>query len=97
MVDGRALGQGDDAGGDDAAAHINLNELWAEVGLTCLEQLLAQDDIALADADQITVKEGDVLGLIPFCDQGEEVEVGADPAATGTDDLLAGDLNGSKV
>jgi len=65
--------------------------------LACLEELLAQDDIALADADHIPVEEADVLGLVPFCDQGEEVELGADPAAAGTDGLLTRDLNGREV
>jgi len=56
-----------------------------------------QDDIALADADHIPVKQADVLGLVPFCDQGEEVELGTDPATTGTHGLLSGDLNGGEV
>ena len=59
--------------------------------------MLAQDDIALADADHIPVEQADVLGLIPFCNQREEVELGADPSASSTDGLLAGDLNGCEV
>jgi len=59
--------------------------------------LLAQDDIALADADHIPVEQADVLGLDPFCDQGEEVELGADPAAAGTDGLLTRDLDRCEV
>ena len=71
--------------------------LRAEVGLACLQQLLAQDDIALTDADHIPLEEADVLGLLPFCDEGEEVELAANSAATGTESLLAGDLNGREV
>ena len=59
--------------------------------------MLAQDDIALADADYIPVEEADVLGLVPFCDQREEVEFGADPAIEGTDDLLTRDLDRCEV
>ena len=52
------------------------------------EELLAQDGIALPDADHIAAKEADVLGLVPLCDQLEKVEFGADPAASGTNGLL---------
>jgi len=47
-------------------ADIDLNELGAEVGLAGLQQLLAQDDIDIADADDIAVKQADVLGFIPL-------------------------------
>ena len=67
------------------------------LSLVCFEELLAQDGIALPDADHIAAKEADVLGLVPLCDQLEKVEFGADPAASGTNGLLSCDPNGGQV
>ena len=97
MGQSRALGQGDATGLNHATAYVDLNELGAEVGLAGLQQLLAQHDIALADADDIAVKEADVLGFIPIGDQGDEVELGADVPATGREGLLTRHLNRGQV
>ena len=85
------------AGGHDPPADIDLDEMGTEVCLACLEQLLAQDDIALTNADHIAVKDADVVRLVPFCDEGEEVELGADSSAASTDGLLECDLNSGEV
>ena len=41
--------------GDHSAADIDLNEQWAEVCLACLEQFLAEDNIALSSSDHLSV------------------------------------------
>ena len=85
------------AGGDDAAADIDLNELVAQVGLACLEQLLAKGDIAFADTYRIAFEEADIMRLVSVCDQREEVELGEELSASGTEGLLVCDLNTCKV
>lgn len=93
LVEGCALGHGCAAAGNHTAAQRDLDERGAEVCLPCLEQVLAEDDIPLIDAGHITFEEADVLRLDAFCDQGKEVEFGADPSATGTDGLPKRDLD----
>lgn len=74
-------------------ADIDLNELGPEVGLACFEELLAQNDITIADTDYIPVEEADVLGLVSFRDQREKVELGAETPFTRNDGWVACDLD----
>ena len=53
--------------GVNTAADIDLND---EFALACFTELLAQDDIVLANADKISVKEADGLGLVPISVDG---------------------------
>ncbi len=77
------LGHGKTTGLNNAPAYIDLNELWAEVGLAGLEQLLTQHDIALANADHIASKHSNVLRFILFGDQRDEIELCANASANG--------------
>ncbi len=97
LVEGRALLQGDGAGGVDAPRHKHVDELGAEVGAASSDQLISQHYGTSAHAHHVAIEEADVLGFIAFRDQGEEVEVGADAAAAGAEGLFTGHLHRSQV
>ena len=50
-----------------------------------------------ADPEHILVKEGSVMAYVPFYERRKDVKSGVDPAASGNESLIAGDLNGCEV
>ena len=82
---------------DDPSAHVYVDELWTEVGLHSLEQLLAQHHGAATHAHHVAVEQADVLGFVAFGDQRKEVEVGADATTAQALGPFAGHFHLSQV
>lgn len=69
----RALWQDHPSGLHHPAAHEQIDELGAEVGLADLEQLLPQNHSLTPDVDHVAVEKANVLVLVALRDQREEI------------------------